>query len=110
MVGPVISQAVSTDGSALTVTSVDVLLGRGKRFQYHPGNIQLRAMIEDKQTEYDSSDRLERRRMVKQIKKECSAKNIRFLKQNERKVWFLADPEEVDEKIRQHFRSGRKKR
>lgn len=91
---------------------VDILLGRGKRFQNHPGNVELRSLVEDLQIEYDSIRRIERRRIVQRIKQSLSnEKGARFLKQDEGKeAWILAESAEADEKIRQHFRCGRKKK
>ncbi|CAJ1968405.1 unnamed protein product [Cylindrotheca closterium] len=88
----------------------DVLLGRGKPIQNHPGNIHLRSMIEESQEQYDAIGRLEKRQMIQNIRHACHAKGTRFLKQHGKKTWVLADSAEADEKIRQHFRCGRKKR
>jgi len=98
------------DPKTMEPKRLDILLGRGRRFQNHPGNVELRGMVEQWQIEYDSSQRVERRQMIKQIKKSCEDKDVRFLKQNKWKAWVLADSAEADEKIRQHFRSGRKKK
>ncbi|CAJ1947099.1 unnamed protein product [Cylindrotheca closterium] len=88
----------------------DVLLGRGKPLHNHPGNIQLRAMIEECQEEYDAIGRLEKRQMIQNIKRACHSKGTRFLKQYGKRTWVLANSAEADEKIRQRFRSGRKER
>ncbi|CAJ1947101.1 unnamed protein product [Cylindrotheca closterium] len=89
----------------------DVLLGRGKPNQNHPGNIQLRAMIEECQEEYDAIGRLEKRQMIQNIKHACHSIGTRFLKQQGNKnTWVVANSSEADEKIRQHFRCARKKR
>lgn len=99
-----------TPPTSLIPKSMDVLLGRGKGSQNHPGNVELRGMVEDYQVEYDSMRRIQRRNIVKQIKQALSDKGARFLKQDDLKVWVLAESVEADEKIRQHFRSGRKKK
>mmetsp|Transcript_20308 Transcript_20308/g.49796 ORF Transcript_20308/g.49796 Transcript_20308/m.49796 type:complete len:355 (-) Transcript_20308:238-1302(-) len=99
-----------TEAKTVEPKRLDVLLGRGRKIQNHPGNVELRRIIEQCQLEYDSSQRVERRQMIKQIKNSCNDKGIQFLKQNERKAWVLAESAEADEKIRQHFRTGRKKK
>ncbi|CAJ1968407.1 unnamed protein product [Cylindrotheca closterium] len=88
----------------------DVLLGRGKPIQNHPGNIHLRSMIEESQEQYDAIGRLEKRQMIQNIRHACHARGTRFLKQHGKKTWVLADSAEADEKIRQHFRCCRRKR
>ena len=98
-------------GNTLDPRPMDVLLGRGRKIQNHLGNVELRGMVVQCQIEYDSKIRMiERRHMVQQIKKSCDDKGVRFLKQSERRVWILAESAEADEKIRQHFRSGRKRK
>ena len=41
----------------VAATDLDVLLGRGKPSQRHPGNLQLSKLIEERQVEYHSADK-----------------------------------------------------
>jgi hypothetical protein len=48
-------------------TQKDVLFGRGKPYQVHPGNIRLAELIEERQVEYNRSDRINKTRISWEI-------------------------------------------
>lgn len=90
--------------------SNDVLLGRGKRIQKHPGNIRFRDWMQEHRSEYDNCYKFHRRRVAFELKNRY-AENIggRFLKQtSDLKSWILASDNETEEKIKQLFRSFRR--
>ena len=58
----------------------DILFGRGKGFQNHPGNQRMREIIDKYKRQYHSLKRSEKRKMVENVYKEITANGARFLK------------------------------
>ena len=99
-----------TTMNAVEPSPDDILLGRGKNVQYHPGNINFRNWLEDFRDAYDDTPRHKKALIATGIIQKLSSDGIRFLKQGEdRKSWVVADSKEAEEKIKQLFRSRRKK-
>jgi hypothetical protein len=85
----------------------DILCGRGKPLQNHPGNVLLRELAESKLSEYIGapyglkSDMHEH--VVRLVKKKTGA---RFLKQESVGGWWVQAPEDVAfEKVAHAFRT-----
>lgn len=89
-------------------TMSDVLFGRGKNIQNHPGNIQFRAWLDGHRAEYDRTPRNKRRRIATELTNIMSASGIRFLKISKDDQWVECDAVEAEDKIAQLFRSIRK--
>lgn len=101
---------ISSTSSAVTmVRSNDVLLGRGKGSQDHPGNIRFREFLDGYSDVYDKAPRKERRVIATELSSILSLNGVRFLKQNEAKEWVESDAPAIEAKIGQLFRSIRKK-
>jgi hypothetical protein len=90
--------------------STDVLLGRGKRNQTHPGNIRFREFLDDYSDEYNKVPRKKRRRIATELSQRLNTNGVRFLKLNQDKEWVESDVATVEDKIAQLFRSFRKKK
>lgn len=58
----------------------DILFGRGKGFQNHPGNKRMREIIDKYKNQYHSLKRSEKREMVENVYKEITLNGARFLK------------------------------
>ena len=125
------SSTISTSSSVGTVvkdiTSNDILLGRGKRFQNHFGNIQLNKLLESYYHEYSSIQRSDSKNFI-QVKADIVYKIIkiiqneyggRFLKQHDRQqksddgddeLWVVVDDKIAKDKIAYGFRTITKMR
>lgn len=86
----------------------DVLFGRGKLLQQHPGNMRFREWLESYRDAYEATPKSKKRSLATSITLELVACGVRFLKQNEHKQWVRVESMEVEEKICQLFRSRRK--
>eukprot|EP00980_Cylindrotheca_fusiformis_P005718 scaffold1192_cov58-Cylindrotheca_fusiformis.AAC.12 len=90
------------------VRESDVLLGRGRRFQEHPGNVRFRNALEDYRDAYDSARRNQKRRITVALREMLAADGFRFLKQVDDTNWVESDSKAVEDKIGQLFRTVRK--
>ena len=89
----------------------DVLLGRGKPFRDHTGNVRLRHIVEQYREEYDSKEvpgqKAEMAEVVIKIIGNSEPAG-RFLKLHPDHGWWIhASRDETIEKIRQSFRTAR---
>jgi hypothetical protein len=91
-------------------TPNDVLLGRGKKFQNHPGNVRFREWLDGYYDDYDHAPRTERRRIATNLTQILNAKGVRFLKLTENNQWVQSQGVEAEKKISQLFRCLRKKK
>jgi hypothetical protein len=73
----------------------DVVFGRGRGFQDHPGNQRMRDMIEKYKTQYHSLKREGKRKLVESVYKEIKDGGGRFLKklngEYEEDIWVVVD-------------------
>jgi hypothetical protein len=58
----------------------DIIFGRGKGFQNHPGNQRMREIIDKYKIQYHSLKRAEKRQLVEKVYKEIAEGGARFLK------------------------------
>eukprot|EP00980_Cylindrotheca_fusiformis_P005715 scaffold1192_cov58-Cylindrotheca_fusiformis.AAC.9 len=96
--------------AVVNVRESDVLLGRGRFFQDHPGNVRFRNALEDYRDAYDTARRNQKRRIVIELRQMLAAEGIRFLKQLDGTNWVESDAKAVEDKIGQLFRTARKKK
>ena len=87
----------------------DVLLGRGRLVQYHPGNINFREFLDDHIEDYESLARNQRRRACSDLARELVAHGTRFLKQTETDLWVVCEFEEIVDKVAQFYRTRRRR-
>lgn len=89
----------------------DVLLGRGKGSQDHPGNVRFREVLNGHRDVYDKAPRKKRRIIANELALMLRSNGVRFHKLNEGKQWVEeTDSKAVEDKIGQLFRSIRKKK
>jgi len=87
----------------------DVVLGRGKRVQNHPGNMNFRSFLENYSDEYNKAARNQRRQFCTDLIQILRSEGVRFLKQSsEPGVWMECDSAQVEKKVGQFFRELRK--
>eukprot|EP00526_Cylindrotheca_closterium_P004956 CAMPEP_0113640698 /NCGR_PEP_ID=MMETSP0017_2-20120614/21363_1 /TAXON_ID=2856 /ORGANISM="Cylindrotheca closterium" /LENGTH=623 /DNA_ID=CAMNT_0000551999 /DNA_START=33 /DNA_END=1901 /DNA_ORIENTATION=- /assembly_acc=CAM_ASM_000147 len=86
----------------------DVMLGKGKSYQNHPGNVYFRAFLEKYLDDYDKSPRHKRRHMCANLAHMLKAKGVRFIVQQGPEGWVECDSGAAEKKIGQLFRSLRK--
>jgi hypothetical protein len=84
----------------------DVLLGRGRPFQEHAGNIQCNYVIADTMEKYEAASRNEKTTIARDVIKMIKSYGGRFLKQN-CYAWEEVDDSEALRKISHSFRTHR---
>lgn len=100
---------VDWDAAVMLPTHKDVLLGRGRPFQDHTGNLRLREWIADNSVEYDTSTKRGAKAEIAQHGyHEVIRYGGRFLKLHEGSGWwFPVSEKEAIAKISQGFRKKR---
>ena len=98
---------IDTDYGMVTPSKKDVLLGQGRRFRSHMGNIALDKMIEEKQKEYeDATTRFEKTCIVKGIVLKIKETGSRFLRADDDKSeWNVVEDIVAHESISMRFRN-----
>mmetsp|Transcript_11636 Transcript_11636/g.27993 ORF Transcript_11636/g.27993 Transcript_11636/m.27993 type:complete len:302 (+) Transcript_11636:769-1674(+) len=91
------------------IRETDVLFGRGRLVQYHPGNIRFREFLGEHRDEYESLSRNERRQACVDLTKALVAKGTRFLKQGVVEEWTVCDFEGAVDKVSQFYRTRRRR-
>mmetsp|Transcript_35772 Transcript_35772/g.86535 ORF Transcript_35772/g.86535 Transcript_35772/m.86535 type:complete len:489 (+) Transcript_35772:75-1541(+) len=99
-----------TTTAFITPSDGDVLSGRGRFFQNHPGNVRFREFVEQHSNEYDKLERHQRMIFTTKLTHILHARNVRFVKQTTRADWVVMDFSEVRSKVSQQFRSIRKRK
>ena len=84
----------------------DIILGRGKPFHSHPGNILMHQLIEQQQDEYEGAGRGEKTLIAKRIVKTLRQKG-RFLARDSEGWWVEAAEEAAVDKVLSGFRNSR---
>jgi hypothetical protein len=87
----------------------DVLFGRGKGVQAHPGNKRLRELVEANLNRYEQASRLEKTLLAETIVRNIKDISGRFLKLEHsllgRSGWTEVDDEAARDKIAHAFRT-----
>ncbi|CAJ1935472.1 unnamed protein product [Cylindrotheca closterium] len=101
--------SMTSQSLVLKPTENDVLLGRGRSIQNHPGNIRFREIVDSYQDEYDRTPRNQRRNVSISVATRLKANGTRFLEQRkDSRGWEESSFEKCELTIRQLFRSKRK--
>mmetsp|Transcript_4017 Transcript_4017/g.9277 ORF Transcript_4017/g.9277 Transcript_4017/m.9277 type:complete len:495 (-) Transcript_4017:264-1748(-) len=79
----------------------DVMLGKGKSYQNHPGNIYFRTFLEKYLDDYDKSPRNKRPQVCTKLAHMLKSKGMRFIEQQELEVWVECDSKAAEKKISQ---------
>jgi len=70
----------------------DIIFGRGRGFQNHPGNERMRDIIEKYKTQYHSLNRDGKRKLVEAVHAEITEGGARFLKKlDNEQAWVVVD-------------------
>lgn len=78
----------------------DIVFGRGKGFQNHPGNQRMRDIVEKYKVQYHSLKRAEKRKMVESVYKEIAGGGARFLKKVDgENAWVMVDAPVAIQKV-----------
>ena len=105
------SVGTSTSCNVFLPTSKDVLFGRGKPFQQHPGNIRLSLTLDSMRERYNGASRHEKTVLAMDIVKTFQTNGTRFLRRVSNDVdgilWEEVNDSEAREKVSQLFRSIR---
>eukprot|EP00980_Cylindrotheca_fusiformis_P010364 scaffold2299_cov131-Cylindrotheca_fusiformis.AAC.51 len=74
------------------IDKMDVVFGRGRKHQMHPGNIRMREIVEKYKTRYHSLNRRGKRKLAIAVHKKISSGGIRFLKKlDDEQAWVIVD-------------------
>lgn len=90
-------------------TEYDVLLGRGKSSQNHPGNIHFRQLVQSKRDEYEKAKIMGKTLIAERIILSIHDMQGRFLKQKGGDLWEEVDNETARDKVAHAFRDRRRK-
>ena len=88
----------------------DVLFGRGRNVQDHPGNLRLHQLIENNRTRYEDAPKWEKTVIASEIVAIIKEENGRFLKAvsgSGNKKFIVQDSEAARDKVSHTFRSRR---
>ncbi|CAJ1937590.1 unnamed protein product [Cylindrotheca closterium] len=91
------------------IWETDVLFGRGRLVQYHPGNMQFREFLGEHREEYESLSRNQRRKACVDLTNELIGNGTRFLKQGADDEWMPCDFEVAVDKVSQFYRTRRRR-
>ena len=102
---------------SLAPTKYDVIIGRGKNIDAHPGNIQFRKVLREKyMQEYEKASKFRKTELAERIIHDLTESNIRFLKMDgashgkgasdgiDTEPWIEVDFSTIREKIGRTFR------
>ena len=101
-------QSEVNDGLVRVVVpgTCDVLLGRGKPLQKHPGNLRYHHIVESYHGQYENAAKLEKTNLAKTIVQRMKASGGRFLKQDGI-GWLEIDDDAARYKVSHTFRNHR---
>lgn len=85
----------------------DVLFGKGRRFQNHPGNMNLKHRVDDMLASYESLDKPGKTEFADRIVRTLKAEGVHFLSQDNG-VWMETTDDIARSKVAQMFRNRRK--
>lgn len=107
-------RAASVDGKKQKQKSAppgqyDVISGRGKSTQNHPGNVRLRHWIDSSRTKYENAKLLEKTLIAERIVHTIKGLSGRFLKQDGDGGWVEVGDDLARDKISHAFRDQRRK-
>ncbi|KAL3935628.1 MAG: hypothetical protein SGBAC_008894 [Bacillariaceae sp.] len=87
------------------VRSADIIFGRGKGYQDHPGNKRMRAIIRQYKEEYNSMHRSRKRDLVEAVYSEITQGGARFLhKSSDEDAFLIVDIPIALQKVRNTLR------
>ncbi|KAL3939101.1 MAG: hypothetical protein SGARI_001493 [Bacillariaceae sp.] len=88
---------------------LDILLGRGKSFQNHKGNLRYRQIVESYREQYEGMrSKREKTRLIKDVVQVIFDGGGRFLRQDSLGRWVPVDLEMTRDKVSHSFRNQRR--
>jgi hypothetical protein len=100
--------SVATGATVEEPTDLDILLGRGRVFREHPGNVRFHHVIELHMERYERSNKNLKQVLTDEIVERIKATGSRFLKKNQRGgKWEVASDAVAREKVSHSFRNRR---
>ena len=100
------STAMDIDALNIVPESQDVLLGRGKGFRNHPGNVRFHKIVQAHEERYESANRLGKQLLSEAVLKLVKEPGSRFLKQDV-SGWFVVSDSVARERVAHAFRNRR---
>jgi hypothetical protein len=89
----------------------DVLFGRGRPTQCHPGNVRFRLLLELHADEYEcAASKFDKTLLAARLVHTVTSADARFLKPVDGDRWVQVDEMTAHEKVAQNFRTRRRKR
>jgi hypothetical protein len=85
----------------------DILVGKGKPFQQHPGNVRLRQLVELRLADYTVARKSEKTNLTREIVQMIKDSSVRFLKRDLDGWWEEVSAEDAREKVSKTFGSTR---
>ena len=101
--------SIHTFDQEIYPSTCDVLFGKGKGIDNHPGNKKYRALISSLANEYDDADKNQKNILAAKVKDEIHALNGRFLSLQGNE-YAIETEKKIRDKIKQAFRDRIKKR
>ncbi|CAJ1958122.1 unnamed protein product [Cylindrotheca closterium] len=101
------NSASATNGLIIEPSPNDVLLGRGRGSQRHPGNVRFREFLKVYQDDYNNAQRYKRVNTPTELTRILLQDGMRFLKKADG-GWVESDFAEVEKKVKQVFRTRKK--
>eukprot|EP00980_Cylindrotheca_fusiformis_P021758 scaffold8587_cov97-Cylindrotheca_fusiformis.AAC.6 len=95
--------------TVMVPSSSDILVGKGRPFQEHPGNVMLREWIVRRQDIYETAQRYEKKRLVQSVVDQVQSSGGRFLKDGGRH-WQEVDETVACAKVGHLFRDRKRPR
>lgn len=84
---------------ASNFTETDVLFGRGRAIEKHPGNRAFRLYIQQYSDEYSKASRAVKSYMLSDILESVKRRGVRMFKFSEGGIWQQADDKEMKLKV-----------
>ena len=99
-----------TEGATLLPSHLDILFGRGKPVQEHPGNLALNVLVEEMAPAYAKcKGKIQKMDLTQRIVLDIKAKGGRFIKQMDNNsgagIWIEVDDETARSKVSHTFRN-----
>ena len=98
----------TTTGNGIESMPMDILLGRGKPLQRHPGNVEFRKLIAAQADNYEKGDRFEKTLIAADVVATIRESQGRFLKPLKGGGWEEIDDATARLKVAHTFRTLRK--
>ena len=98
-----------------TPSNNDVLIGKGKFFQYHTGNVRFRYLVEEHRERYENAERHDKNPLCQEVVDLIKSRGGRFLKRTETTdsvsfptLWVEVSGREARKKTSMCFRSQKR--